>query len=58
VAAIAVALLLTEQRLLFVVGAVAVWRSFQRDAGPGDMRTLATFVMLIIALAWLARGVG
>jgi Zn-dependent protease len=58
VAAIAVALLLTEQRLLFVVGAVAVWRSFQRDAGPGDTRTLATFVMLIIALAWLARGVG
>lgn len=58
VAAITVALLLTEQRLLFVVGAVAVWRSFQRDAGPGDMRTLATFVMLVIALAWLARGVG
>jgi Zn-dependent protease len=58
VAAIAVALLLTEQRLLFVVGAVAVWRSFQQQAGPGDTRTLATFVMLVIALSWLARGVG
>jgi Zn-dependent protease len=58
VAAIAVALLLTEQRLLLVVGAVAVWRSFQQEAGPGDTRTLATFVTLVIALAWLARGVG
>jgi Zn-dependent protease len=58
VAAIAFMLLLTEQRLLFVVGAVAVWRSFQQEAGPGDTRTLATFVMLVIALAWLARGVG
>jgi Zn-dependent protease len=58
VAAIAFMLLLTEQRLLFVVGAVAVWRSFQQEAGPGDTRTLATFVMLVIALSWLARGVG
>ena len=58
VAAIALALLLTEQRLLFIVGAVAVWRSFQQETGPGDTRTLATFVMLVIALSWLARGVG
>jgi Zn-dependent protease len=58
VAVIAIALLVTEQRLLFVVGAVAVWRSFQQEAGPGDTRTLATFVMLVIALSWLARGVG
>jgi Zn-dependent protease len=58
VAAIAFMLLVTEQRLLFVVGAVAVWRSFQREAGPGDTPTLATFVMLVVALSWLARGVG
>jgi Zn-dependent protease len=58
VAVIAIALLVTEQRLLFVVGAVAVWRSFQQEAGPGDTRTLATFVMLVITLSWLARGVG
>jgi Zn-dependent protease len=58
VAAIAVALMLTEQRLLFIVGGVAVWRALQKDAGPGDTRVLATFVMLVIALSWLARGVG
>jgi len=57
VAAIAPALLLTEQRLLFIVGGVAVWRSLQQDTGPGDTRVLATFVGLVIALSWLARGV-
>jgi Zn-dependent protease len=57
VAAILLALLFTEQRLLLVVGGVAIWRSFQREPGPGDTRILATFVALVIALAWLARGV-
>jgi hypothetical protein len=46
------------QRLLFI-GGVAVGRSFQREAGrPGDTRVLATFVVLVIALSLLARGVG
>jgi Zn-dependent protease len=58
VAAIVVALWLTEQRLLFIVGGVAIWRSLQRDAGPGDPRVLATFVGLVVALSLLARGVG
>ena len=58
VAAIAVALLLTEQRLLFIVGGVAVWRSLQQKTGPGDTRVLTTFVVLVIALSMLARGVG
>jgi Zn-dependent protease len=58
VGAVALMLLATEQRLLFIVGGVAVWRALQRDAGPGDTRTLATFVALVIALAWLAKGVG
>jgi Zn-dependent protease len=58
VAAIAFALMLTEQRLLFIVGAVAVWRSLQQKTGPGDTRVLATFVVLVIALSLLARGVG
>jgi Zn-dependent protease len=58
VAAVALALMLTEQRLLFLVGGVAVWRSLQKETGPGDTRVLATFVVLIMALAWLARGVG
>ena len=58
VAAIVLALMLTEQRLLFIVGGVAVWRSLQRETGPGDTRVLATFVVLVIALSLLARGVG
>jgi Zn-dependent protease len=58
VGAIALALMLTEQRLLFIVGGVAVWRSLQREAGPGDTRVLATFVVLVIALSLLARRVG
>jgi len=57
VAAIALALMLTEQRLLFIVGGVAVWRSLQREAGPGDTRVFATFVALILGLSLLARGV-
>jgi Zn-dependent protease len=58
VAAIALALVLTGQRLLFIVGAVAVWRSLQPEAGPGNTRVLSTFVGLVIALSFLARGVG
>jgi Zn-dependent protease len=58
VVAIAVALLLTEQRLLLIVGGVTVWRSMQQESGPGDTRVLATFVVLVLALSLLARGVG
>ena len=58
VAAIAVALIATEQRLLLIVGGVAVWRALQQETGPGDTRVLATFVVLVLALSWLARGVG
>ena len=57
VAAIAVALLLTEQPLLFIVGAVAVWRAMQRESGPGDARIVATFVALVMALSLLAKSV-
>ena len=55
---IVLALAMTEQRLLFLVGAVAVWRAMQQEVGPGNSRVLATFVVLVIALAFLARGVG
>jgi len=58
VGAVAVALLLTEQRMLFLVGGVGVWRAMQREGGPGDTRALATFVVLVLALSALARGVG
>ena len=58
VAVIIGALILTEQRLLLIVGGVAVWRAMQQETGPGDTRVLATFVVLIGALSLLARGVG
>ena len=55
---VVLALAMTEQRLLFIVGAVAVWRAMQQEVGPGDSRVFATFAALIVALAFLARGVG
>jgi Zn-dependent protease len=58
VGAVALALMWTEQRLLIIVGGVAIWRSLQRETGPGDTRVLATFVVLVITLSLLARGVG
>jgi Zn-dependent protease len=58
VAAIGLALMLTEQRFLFIVGGVAAWRALQRETGPGDSRILATFVVLVVTLSLLARGVG
>jgi Zn-dependent protease len=58
VAAIGCALVVTRQRLLFIVGGVAVWRALQQDTGPGDSRVLATFVVLVVALSLLAHGVG
>jgi Zn-dependent protease len=58
VGAIALALLVTEQRLLFLVGGVAAWRAWQAETGPGDTRVLATFVGLVFALSWFARSVG
>jgi Zn-dependent protease len=57
VAAIAAALLLTEARMLFVIGAVAIWRAMQKDQGPGNARVLATYVTLIMALSLLARDI-
>ncbi len=58
VATIGAMLWVTGQRLLFIVGGVAVWRAVQRDVGPGDRRVLATYVLLVIALSWIAKGVG
>jgi len=58
VAVIGLALWLTEQRMLFLIGGVAVWRALQRETGPGDLRVLATFGVLVLALSLLARGLG
>ena len=57
VAVIAAALFLTDQRLLWIVGGVAVWRALQQDAGPGNIRALGTYSLLVAALSWLASGV-
>jgi Zn-dependent protease len=58
VATIALAVYVTGQRLLLIVGGVAVWRAAQREVGPGDRRVLATFVILVAALSWIAKAVG
>lgn len=57
VAAIVLALLLTGQRMLLLIGGVAIWRAMQREAGPGDTQAVATFVVLILALSTMARSV-
>ena len=58
VAIIVLAIAVTEQRLLFLVGGVVLWRALQQQVGPGDNRVLATFALLVVVLALLARGVG
>jgi Zn-dependent protease len=58
VAAAAAAFAATGQKLLILIGAVAAFRAFQSTTSSSDNRTLATFVVLIVALSWLARSVG
>jgi Zn-dependent protease len=55
--AVGIAYLLTNQKMLMIVGIVAVWRAVQREQGPGDQKAFGTYVMLIGALAWLAFAV-
>jgi Zn-dependent protease len=57
VAACAGALAVTGQTMLMLVGGVAVWRALQRETGPGHTQTVATFVVLVLALSFLARTV-
>jgi len=54
---IALALWVTGVPVLWLVGAVAVWRAVREDGGPGHAPTLATFVILVAALSWFARSV-
>jgi len=54
---ITIAYLLTNQRMLAIVGIVAVWRAVQKEQGPGDTKAFGTYVVLIAALSWLARAV-
>jgi Zn-dependent protease len=56
VAAMAVAFAVSGQRLVLVLMAVAIYRAWQRDAGPGDRHAFATFVVLVLSLSLIARG--
>ena len=57
VAAIALVFAVTGQRLLLLVGIVALVRVFQATTAEGDTRTMATYIGLVAALAWLSRHV-
>jgi Zn-dependent protease len=58
VAAIALALWVTGVGVLWIIGAVALYRAGSGEIGPGHQPTLATFVFLVLALSWIARAVG
>jgi Zn-dependent protease len=58
VGAAALALWLTGVGVLWIVGAVAIYRAGWTAAGPGHQPTLATFIFLILGLSWIARAVG
>jgi len=58
VGVIAAALWLTGVGVLWLVGAVAVFRTVRSEAGPGHQPTLLTFSGLVLALSWFARAVG
>lgn len=55
---IGLALWATGVRMLWIVGAVALYRTLASEAGPGHRPTLVTFAGLVLALAWFARAVG
>ena len=56
--AIGVALWATGVQVLWIVGAVALYRAIASEPGPGHRATLATFAALVLILSWFARGVG
>jgi Zn-dependent protease len=54
---IGIAYVLTNQKMLMIVGIVAVWRAVQKEQGPGDQKAFGIYVMLIGALSWLTFAV-
>ena len=54
VAVIGAAYLLTSQKILLIVGAVALYRAFQRAVAKPDYGAMVTFVVLVAALSWLS----
>jgi Zn-dependent protease len=55
VAAIGLALVVTAVPVLWIVGAVALYRVLRTEAGEGHAPTTATFAGLVLALSWFAR---
>ena len=58
VATVALALWLTGVGVLWLVGAVALYRAATGEMGPGHQPTLITFILLVLGLSWIARAVG
>jgi Zn-dependent protease len=56
-AVIGVAIWLTGVGVLWLVGAVALFRTLRGEQGPGHQSTMLTFAALVLALAWFARAV-
>ncbi len=56
-AVIGLAIWLTGVGMLWIVGAVALFRTLTGDEGPGHQPTMLTFAGLVIALSWFARHV-
>jgi Zn-dependent protease len=54
VATLAAAFWLTNQGLLLLIGGVAIYRALQPAEPKPNSAALATFLMLIVALTWLA----
>ena len=57
VATIGAMVWLTGLGLLWILGAVAVWRALSAQPGPGHQRTVYTYMALVVVLSLLARNV-
>jgi Zn-dependent protease len=57
VATIGVMATVTGVGLLWIVGAVALWRALRGEPGPGHMPTLLTYQALVVVLSLIARNV-
>jgi Zn-dependent protease len=55
--AIVAALALTGVGLLWILGAVVLYRTVRGEQGPGHQPTVVTFAVLVLALSWFARAV-
>ena len=57
VGVVAFALMVTGVRMLWIVGAVAIYQACRPKVGPGHSPTVMTFAALVLALSWFARAV-